>query len=61
MANLLNLNSAYYYNFGNLTMIANHTILNTIILHIIETQKIKIHQYPWNLTNLSQVAKLNSV
>ena len=36
-------------------------ILNTIILPIIENQKIKIHQYPWNLTNLSQVAKLNSV
>ena len=44
LANWLNLNSAYYEIFSNLSMIA----------YIFEIQK-------QNSTNLSQVAKLNSV
>ena len=52
MAISLNLNSAYYYSFRNLSTIA----------YIIEIQKSKLVIFnSVNLTNLSEDAKLNSV
>ena len=51
MAKSLNLSSAYYFAFRNLSMTA----------YMIETQKSKFTDiFSLNLTNLSQVAKLNS-